>query len=81
MEIYQDTTRVCNKDSYKVFKELYSILEQRMEYGLLTIIDHSNLLEMKVFDNYPFKLFYFAFLGKIKKKLEITIFQLINLHF
>lgn len=47
-EIFQNDNRICNKDSYKVFKELYSILEQRMEYGLLTVIDHSNLIEMNI---------------------------------
>lgn len=48
MEIFENTNRISNKDSYKVFKELYSLLEQRMEYGLLTVIDHSNLFEMNI---------------------------------
>ena len=48
MEIYQDTTKIIKKDSYKIFSKLYEIIEQRMEYGLLTIIDHSNLLEVNI---------------------------------
>ena len=39
-EIYGEDVRISNKDSYKVFKELYRFLEKRMEDGLLTIIDH-----------------------------------------
>jgi predicted kinase len=47
-EIFGNDTRISQRDSYKVFKELYSILEQRMEYGLLTVIDHTNLYEMNI---------------------------------
>ena len=47
-EVFENSTRILKKDSYKIFKELYYILEQRMENGLLTIIDHSNLTEINI---------------------------------
>lgn len=39
---------ICQRDNYKVFKELFNILEQRMQYGLLTVIDACHTTERDI---------------------------------
>ena len=71
-EIYEDTTRILKKDNFKIFKEVYTIVEQRMEYGLLTVIDHTNLIEQNIekYRNLCFKYGYEAIVVNFKSSLN-----------
>ena len=44
---------ISQRDNYKVFKELFNILETRMSYGLLTVIDAPHTTERDI-DKYKY---------------------------
>lgn len=44
---------ISQRDNYKVFKELFNILETRMQYGLLTVIDAPHTTERDM-DKYKY---------------------------